>query len=186
VTYRRRGLPPDDLGSPGGPASVPRRGRIRKNGAVAALRKFDNRRGRGVYDAKPPFFNTRQFFIPPFLEIALMFRHAVAAAMCLALLPAGAAGQSAAVIETNLLLTDWTTPFQVPPFGEIKPVLDQDAFAAFRENGLFDAATARSFRTNILERGGTADAMTLDTNFRGREPSVEPLLRKRGWKSRTN
>jgi peptidyl-dipeptidase Dcp len=59
-------------------------------------------------------------------------------------------------------------------------VLDADAFAAFQENGLFDRATARSFRTNILERGGTADAMDLWKAFRGREPDVEPLLKRRG------
>jgi peptidyl-dipeptidase Dcp len=59
-------------------------------------------------------------------------------------------------------------------------VLDQDAFQMFRERGLFDPATARGFRT-ILERGGTEEAMALYTAFRGREPSVEPLLRKRGF-----
>ncbi len=59
-------------------------------------------------------------------------------------------------------------------------VLDADAFAAFKENGLFDRETARSFRKNILERGGTADAIDLWMAFRGREPSVEPLLRRRG------
>jgi peptidyl-dipeptidase Dcp len=61
-------------------------------------------------------------------------------------------------------------------------VLDADAFAAFKENGLFDRKTARSFRKNILERGGTADAMDLWMAFRGREPSVEPLLKRRGLK----
>jgi peptidyl-dipeptidase Dcp len=60
-------------------------------------------------------------------------------------------------------------------------VLDQDAFQAFREKGLFDQATARGFRT-ILEKGGTDDPMTLYKAFRGREPSVEPLLKKRGLK----
>ena len=60
-------------------------------------------------------------------------------------------------------------------------VLDQDAFEAFREKGLFEQATARGFRT-ILERVGTDDPMTLYKTFRGREPSVEPLLRKRGLK----
>jgi peptidyl-dipeptidase Dcp len=60
-------------------------------------------------------------------------------------------------------------------------VLDQDAFDAFREKGLFDPATARGFRA-ILEKGGTEDPMTLYKAFRGREPSVEPLLRKRGLK----
>ena len=60
-------------------------------------------------------------------------------------------------------------------------VLDQDAFQAFREKGLFDQATARGFRT-ILEKGGSDDAMALYRAFRGREPSVEPLLKKRGLK----
>lgn len=61
-------------------------------------------------------------------------------------------------------------------------VQDSDAFQAFKEKGLFDQATAASFRKNILERGGTADAMQMYKNFRGREPSVEPLLEKRGLK----
>jgi peptidyl-dipeptidase Dcp len=61
-------------------------------------------------------------------------------------------------------------------------VLDADAFEAFKEKGLFDPATARSFRTNVLERGGSEEAMTLYVRFRGKEPSVEPLLAKRGLK----
>lgn len=59
-------------------------------------------------------------------------------------------------------------------------VLDADAFEAFREAGIFDQETARSFRKNILEKGGTADPMTLYKRFRGAEPKVEPLLKKRG------
>ena len=61
-------------------------------------------------------------------------------------------------------------------------VLDADAFQVFVEKGLFDPATARSFRANVLERGGSEDAMTLYVRFRGQEPSVEPLLAKRGLK----
>jgi peptidyl-dipeptidase Dcp len=61
-------------------------------------------------------------------------------------------------------------------------VLDADAFQAFKEKGLFDQATATSFRKNVLERGGTADAAELFRAFRGRDPSVEPLLVKRGLK----
>ncbi len=61
-------------------------------------------------------------------------------------------------------------------------VLDADAFQAFKEKGLFDPATAKSFRTNILERGGTEEPMVLYKRFRGREPSVEPLLVRRGLK----
>lgn len=61
-------------------------------------------------------------------------------------------------------------------------VLDADAYQAFREKGIFDQATAKAFRTNILERGASEDPMALYTRFRGREPSVEPLLAKRGLK----
>lgn len=59
-------------------------------------------------------------------------------------------------------------------------VLDADAFEAFKEKGLFDRATAQAFRTNILERGGSEDPMTLYVRFRGREPDVAPLLARRG------
>jgi peptidyl-dipeptidase Dcp len=58
-------------------------------------------------------------------------------------------------------------------------VLDADAFQAFKEKGLFDPATAKGFRT-LLESGGSEEAMTLYRRFRGREPSVEPLLERRG------
>lgn len=58
-------------------------------------------------------------------------------------------------------------------------VLDADAFAAFKEKGLFDPATAKAFRT-LLEKGGTEEAMDLYRAFRGRDPAVEPLLGKRG------
>ncbi len=62
-------------------------------------------------------------------------------------------------------------------------VLDADAFQAFKESGnVFDPATAQSFRDNILARGSTEDAMTLYRRFRGKEPSIEPLLERRGLK----
>jgi peptidyl-dipeptidase Dcp len=59
-------------------------------------------------------------------------------------------------------------------------VLDSDAFQAFKETSLFDKATAASYRENILEKGGTEDPMELYKRFRGREPSIDPLLKKRG------
>lgn len=59
-------------------------------------------------------------------------------------------------------------------------VLDADAFEAFKEKGIFDPQTALSFRKNILEKGGSEDPMTLYKRFRGREPKVEPLLKRRG------
>jgi len=59
-------------------------------------------------------------------------------------------------------------------------VLDADAFQAFKETSLFDQKTAQAFRENVLERGGTEDPMVLYKRFRGAEPTVEPLLKKRG------
>jgi peptidyl-dipeptidase Dcp len=60
-------------------------------------------------------------------------------------------------------------------------VLDADAFDAFRETGnIFDRETAIAFRKNILEKGGTNDPMKLYVSFRGKEPGIEPLLRRRG------
>ncbi|MCO5258207.1 MAG: M3 family metallopeptidase [Lentimicrobium sp.] len=59
-------------------------------------------------------------------------------------------------------------------------ILDSDAFEAFKEHGLFDQATAASFRKNILERGGTEDPMVLYKKFRGAEPDIKPLLKRRG------
>lgn len=61
-------------------------------------------------------------------------------------------------------------------------VLDADAFDAFKENGLFDQKTARSFRDNILARLQADDAMTQYERFRGKKPSIEPLLKRRGLK----
>ncbi|WP_164126327.1 M3 family metallopeptidase [Sphingobacterium luzhongxinii] len=59
-------------------------------------------------------------------------------------------------------------------------VLDSDAYAAFKEKGLFDQATAESFRKNILERGGTGDPAELYRAFRGKDPDPVHLMKKRG------
>jgi peptidyl-dipeptidase Dcp len=59
-------------------------------------------------------------------------------------------------------------------------VLDADAFDAFKETGLFDQKTAQAFRKNILEKGGSADPMTLYKRFRGAEPKIEPFLKRSG------
>ncbi|MGA7978930.1 MAG: oligopeptidase A [Chromatiaceae bacterium] len=59
-------------------------------------------------------------------------------------------------------------------------VLSADAFSLFEERGVFDADAGRSFRRNILERGGSAEAMDLYIAFRGREPTVDALLRQTG------
>jgi oligopeptidase A len=59
-------------------------------------------------------------------------------------------------------------------------VLSSDAFSLFEENGIFDEETGQAFLTNILEKGGSDDAMELFKNFRGREPSCDALLRHSG------
>ena len=64
---------------------------------------------------------------------------------------------------------------------EWSAVLDHDAFEAFKEKGIFDKATAQSFRKNILEKNGTADPMEMFVKFRGREPDIAPLMKKRGF-----
>jgi Zn-dependent oligopeptidase len=59
-------------------------------------------------------------------------------------------------------------------------VLDADAFAYFREKGIFNREVAQKFRQNILSQGGTEDPMALYVRFRGREPRLEPLLERAG------
>lgn len=59
-------------------------------------------------------------------------------------------------------------------------VLDTDAFQAFKETELFNQEKAQAFRKEILERGGTDDAMKMYINFRGAEPKIDALLKKRG------
>ena len=61
-------------------------------------------------------------------------------------------------------------------------VLDKDAFELFVQNGLFDPETAMSFRRNVLEMGGSDEAMDLYRRFRGADPDPAALLRARGLK----
>jgi len=66
-------------------------------------------------------------------------------------------------------------------------VLDCDGFEHFKEKGIFDAETAKSFKENVLEAGASEDPMTLYVRFRGQEPTVDALLRNRGlWKPGAN
>ena len=63
-------------------------------------------------------------------------------------------------------------------------VLDADAFQAFKETGnIFDHATATKFRKDILEKGGSKDAMQMYIDFRGKQPTIDPLLENRGLKN---
>ncbi len=58
-------------------------------------------------------------------------------------------------------------------------VLDADAYQAFKETSLFDQKTALAFRKNILEKGGTENPMTLYKRFRGAEPKIDAVLKRK-------
>lgn len=62
-------------------------------------------------------------------------------------------------------------------------VLDADAFAAFKEKGIFNAEIAKSFKDNILSKGGTEHPMKLYKAFRGKEPTIDALLTRDGIKA---
>lgn len=59
-------------------------------------------------------------------------------------------------------------------------VLDADAFALFKEKGIFHQEVANSFREQVLSKGGTEHPMTLYKRFRGQEPGIEALLKRNG------
>ena len=59
-------------------------------------------------------------------------------------------------------------------------VLSSDAFSRFEEEGVLNEKTGRAFRDSILARGGSEEPMALFVAFRGREPSIDPLLRHLG------
>ena len=59
-------------------------------------------------------------------------------------------------------------------------VLDKDAFEYFRQQGIYNPEVARSFRENLMERGGSEEPMVLYVRFRGAEPDPGALLRARG------
>ncbi|UOA09251.1 oligopeptidase A [Methylobacter sp. S3L5C] len=59
-------------------------------------------------------------------------------------------------------------------------VLSSDAFSLFEEKGIFDQETGKAFLRNILEQGGTENAMDLFIKFRGRKPTIDALLRHNG------
>jgi peptidyl-dipeptidase Dcp len=61
-------------------------------------------------------------------------------------------------------------------------VLDEDAYDAFNETTIFDQATAKSFRENVLAMNGIKDAMEMYVGFRGREPKIDALLKNLGIK----
>lgn len=61
-------------------------------------------------------------------------------------------------------------------------VLDADAFSVFKKAGIFNKEVARSFRENILSKGGTEDPAILYKRFRGQEPTIDALLARNGVK----
>lgn len=61
-------------------------------------------------------------------------------------------------------------------------VLDADAFSVFKEAGIFNKEVARSFRENILSKGGTENPELLYKRFRGQDPTIEALLKRNGIK----
>lgn len=61
-------------------------------------------------------------------------------------------------------------------------VLDADAFSLFKQNGIFDHATAQSFLDNILRKGGTENPAVLYRRFRGQDPTIDALLIRDGIK----
>lgn len=65
-------------------------------------------------------------------------------------------------------------------------VLEADAFAKFKEDGIFNQETAKSFRDNVLSKGGTEHPMELYKKFRGSEPNIDALLARDGVKKKTN
>lgn len=93
------------------------------------------------------------------------------------------------------LIPEITVRYRSPYFGHIfsggysagyyaytwAEVLDADAFAAFKETGdIFNPEKAQAFHENVLSKGGSDDPMKLYKQFRGQEPSITPLLKRKG------
>ncbi len=60
-------------------------------------------------------------------------------------------------------------------------IYDADTWVAFKEHGIFDQKTANAYRKNVLETGGTDDPTIMYRRFRGQDPTVAPLLKRRGF-----
>ncbi len=59
-------------------------------------------------------------------------------------------------------------------------IYDADTWEVFKDKGIFDQATAQGYRKNVLESGGTEDPAVMYRRFRGEDPKIEPLLKRRG------
>ncbi len=64
-------------------------------------------------------------------------------------------------------------------------VLDADAFAYFKQNGIFNREIAEKFKENVLSKGGTENPMDLYKKFRGAEPNIDALLERAGLIAKT-
>lgn len=64
-------------------------------------------------------------------------------------------------------------------------VLDADAFAYFKQNGIFNREIAEKFKENVLSKGGTENPMDLYKRFRGTEPNIDALLERAGLIAKT-
>lgn len=64
-------------------------------------------------------------------------------------------------------------------------VLDADAFAYFKQNGIFNREIAEKFKENVLSKGGTENPMDLYKRFRGAEPNIDALLERAGLIAKT-
>ena len=60
-------------------------------------------------------------------------------------------------------------------------VLDADAFQYFKENGIFNKKIAKLFKDNVISRGSTENPMILYKRFRGSEPKIDALLKRKGF-----
>lgn len=98
-------------------------------------------------------------------------------AMQPALLMPKIAGTSMSVQFSHIMSGGYATGYYGYKWAEI---LDADAFASFEEEGIFNQDTAARFRQHILSQGGTAHPNMLYKNFRGKQPTIEALLRRDG------
>ena len=64
-------------------------------------------------------------------------------------------------------------------------VIEADAFQYFKDNGIFNPEIAKSWKDNVLSRGGTEAPMVLYKRFRGQEPTIDALLIRDGIKKET-
>lgn len=131
-------------------------------------------------------FNTTEYLAASILD---MDWHTITQAS-----PRDALNFEAQVMQRIGIIPQIVSRYRTPYFGHIfsggysagyysyvwAEVLDADAFEAFREAGLFNHELATSYRKNILEMGDSVPPMELYRRFRGAEPGIEPLLKRRG------